>query len=79
MEFYNTEVGKILAHGIHEQNSSLGQISSCVYLLKSEKENGDLTNEEFLKYMDMIESAIKKNKDGMDYIYIKLKEIEEKK
>lgn len=76
-EFYKTEVGKILAHGVHENNSSVGQIQSSVYLLRRDKANGSLTDVEFLEYMDIIEKALKKNQDAMDYIYSNIKRIQE--
>ncbi len=77
--FYQTQVGRILAHGIHEHNSGMGFIVSAVNLIKSEHESGTLTNEILEKYLDIIIKGKDKSTDGIDYIYEQLKSIEENK
>lgn len=74
MEFYQTEVGKVLAHGVHENNSSVGQIKNIIYLIRGAFDNGEyLTIGEMKQYLDMLESAAKKSQDGMDYVYENIK------
>ncbi len=77
--FYQTQVGNILAHGIHEHNSGMGFIVSAVNLIKSEQESGTLTKEMLEKYLDIIIKGKDKSTNGIDYIYEQLKTIEENK
>ncbi len=77
--FLNTQVGKVLAHGIHEHNSGMGFIISAVNLINLEHENGTLTTEMLEKYLDIIIKGKIKSTEGIDYIYEQLKTIEENK
>lgn len=79
MEFYNTEVGKILAHGVHENNSSAGQILGLSRIIREESRTKELSQEDLEKYLTMMETAVKKSQDGMDYVYSHIKALEEKR
>lgn len=71
--FYSTEVGRILAHGVHENNSSVGQIKNIIYLIQEHLKESGLNDAEMNQYLSMLESAAKKSQDGMDYVYENIK------
>lgn len=75
--FWQTPVGKILGYGIHEHSSGIGLIKTSVALLKKMKENGNLTDDELTKYLDLIDKRSKKCVEAIDYIYTELKKLQE--
>lgn len=74
MEFWKTDIGKILSYGIHEHNGAISLISGNIGLCKKyiELEN----TEKALECLERAKQAIKRANEGIDYIYIKLKEKE---
>lgn len=77
--FWKTESGKIMSHGVHEHNSGMGYIINAVSFISEEFDSGKLTKESLDKYLDIILKGKIKSQDGMDYIYEKLAEIEKTK
>lgn len=77
--FWKTESGKIMGHGVHEHNSGMGFIINAVSFIRQEFDSGELTKENLDKYLDIILKGKKRSQDGIDYIYEKLVEIEKNK
>lgn len=75
MNFYETPPGKAIGWAIHEQNSGIGHIRSCLALMRRLFDDGELTAAKFDKYTEHIDSAIKQQQRGIDSAYLKLKTI----
>lgn len=72
MEYYKTEEGKLVHYLIHEHNNGMSIIGVNLKLLEMRMEKGlDLKLEEII---ENIKHGIKKSSDGVDYLYVKLKE-----
>ena len=72
MEYYKTEEGKLVHYLIHEHNNGMSVIGVNLKLLEMRMEKGlDLKLEEII---ENIKQGIKKSSDGVDYLYVKLKE-----
>lgn len=78
--FYRTQLGKIINHTIHDHNNAIGAIRTRLFLFKEKVDNGEVpSQEEVYGLIDFLESRCKEAIEAVDYSYIKLKEIEEKK
>lgn len=72
MEYYKTEEGKLVHYLIHEHNNGMSVIDVNLKLLEMRMKKGlDLKLEEII---ENIKYGIKKSSDGVDYLYVKLKE-----
>lgn len=74
--FLLSETGQIIYKGIHDTSGAKTNIKYAIKLLKIEKENGTLTDELFVKYLDAILESVVKIEDSLDYVFEKLKEKE---
>ncbi len=74
--FLLSETGQIIYKGIHDTSGAKTNIQYAIKLLKIEKENGTLTDELFVKYLDAILKSVVKIEDSLDYVFEKLKEKE---
>ena len=74
--FLLSETGQIIYKGIHDTSGAKTNIQYAIKLLKIEKENGTLTDELFVKYLDAILESVVKIEDSLDYVFEKLKEKE---
>lgn len=79
--FWETKIGKILSHGIHEHNSGLGYIQNGKSLLMKEfklAQEDELSEISFQILFDKNMATIRKGQDkckeSIDYIYKNLKE-----
>jgi hypothetical protein len=70
-KFWDTEIGKIMSHGLHEHNTVLGQIARSRYYIEHKFDS--LTKEQILIQINNIEEGKKKAQEAMDFIYEKLK------
>lgn len=71
-QFWQTDMGKIFAHGIHEHNSALGKIGAKITLYKSGKYKKE--DEHFL--INELQNDLKKAQDSMDFIYEKVRKLQ---
>jgi hypothetical protein len=71
MSFWNTDLGKIQSHVIHDANGGISSINACVRLLQRElaKDNPDLND--IKKWTNAIPSAVKRVNEALDYGYRK--------
>lgn len=81
MRFWDTEEGKILAHGIHEHSRGMSYIINSVAIIKALMMNGSIKFEgdddslaQFNKYLELILEGKKVSKDSIDFIYTKFKD-----
>lgn len=74
--FLLLETGQIIFKGIHDTSNAKTNIQSAIKLLKIEKENGTLTDEMFVKYLDAISASVVQIENSLDYVFEKLKEKE---
>jgi len=71
----DTEVGKIMYTSTHDHNSGLGYIKSALELIRS---NDDISKEDMLKYLSVIEKGATKCRESADYLYKQLEEKEKR-
>jgi len=75
--FWSTERGGILSHGVHDHNSGIAIIEGFIDILKYNTENDiQMTKEEILNYLSKIEKGTKRCTDSIDYIYKEIKTLE---
>jgi hypothetical protein len=67
--FWETDIGKVFAHGIHEHNSAIGLIKGAISLYRK----GHYTGKGLA---DAIETYTKKAQDSVDFIYTKTRELQ---
>lgn len=60
---------KHLSHGIHDHNHGLAYIINAVDIIKRLKENNNLSDGDFDKYLQLIIDGKNKCRESMDYIY----------
>lgn len=71
MDFWKSENGRIVGHGIHDHNSGIGYIRTYISIFKKKIENNETIT---IEDLDKLEIGIKRCKDSIDYIYIKFKD-----
>lgn len=75
-KFWETDIGKKLMHGIHDHSSGLCSLRTSVSLMKLQKEKGTFTLDELDQRIKVMEMAMDKMRDSIDYIYESVKENE---
>lgn len=73
MGFFQTELGKILKHVIHEHANGSQLVKSATLMLIEE----ELNEEKQLQYLNFIIKGNKRCDDAIDYMYEKIKQYEQ--
>lgn len=73
--FWQSPEGKLYGYVIHETNAGVGLVKMALNNIKKRREQGLLTPENIEMYFETFEKACKKITDGVDYGYVKLKEL----
>lgn len=71
-KFWDTDRGKIIMYFIHEHANAECLIGSYLELMKKDELISGYIND----YIEYIKVAIKRQRDAVDYLYTKLKELE---
>jgi hypothetical protein len=71
-KFWDTDTGKVFAHGLHEHNSAIGLIKGKIYLYKK----GAYKISDIPKLVEQLEGNVKKAQDAMDFIYKNIRELQ---
>jgi hypothetical protein len=71
-KFWETDMGKIFAHGIHEHNSALGKVGTKIALYKA----GKYTLKDIPFLVNDLQNDLKKAQDSMDYIYENVRKLQ---
>lgn len=67
---FDSELGKIIFHVIHENNSAMGLIRNNVDFLKKAKEFGDLTDDKFFDVLQRIDNQVQKSNEAIDFLFV---------
>lgn len=71
-QFWQTEMGKIFAHGIHEHNSALGKIGTKIAFYKA----GGYKVKDIPFLVNQLENDLKKAQDSIDFIYENVRKLQ---
>lgn len=75
--FNKTDVGKLLLYFLHEQGNGLSTINYSIKGLEYKLDNNlPIEEKELRDIIEWIRSGITRSRNGADYLYVKLKELE---
>lgn len=76
-KFFDTELGKIAFHVIHENNGAMGLINNNIHILKTLIELGELTDEKLTDVLNVMKNCVERTNAATDFLYVKTKEFHE--
>jgi len=71
--FYSDPIGSLLSYAIHEQNAGIGSIKWQIKKISNKLKELSISDPTISTALEAINLATKKQEDGMDYIYEKVK------
>lgn len=79
MKFYNTPIGKIVGWGTHDIVNASAGIGGYLHSLKYKLDKKEeISSEELEKAVVGMMNSMKRIQEGTDYIYEKLKDLQER-
>lgn len=79
MNFFETEIGRIMSYTIHEHNGGIGGLINYIKFIEREVERDAPNKEQIKEYLQSMMDHQERCKEAMDYAYTRLRELEEKK